>query len=188
MSRDRFLNIQRSLHWIDLTNMSAAERTANNKKDGFWAVAPFLEKLAANFRKYYQCGQLIDIDEMCIAFKGRHRCKCYNPNKPNKWHLKFFCLNDAVTGYLSNFFPYRGKDEGREADIAATLYPVKVLTAPAMYHDKEHVLATDNWYTSMDVAKLVQEAPRKMHFVGTCKSNKRVLPKNAKGVLWRGFS
>jgi hypothetical protein len=56
------------------------------------------------------------------------------------------------------------------------------LTAPAIYHDKEHVLATDNWYTSMDVAKLVQEEPRKMHFVGTCKSNKRGIPKNAKGV------
>jgi len=177
MSRDRFLNIQRSLHWIDLTNMSPEERKANNKKDGFWAVASFLERLAANFRKYYQCGQLIDIDEMCIAFKGRHRCKCYNPNKPSKWHLKFFCLNDAVTGFRSNFFPYRGKDEGREADIAATVYPVKVLTAPAIYHDKGHVCATDkcatdNWYSSMDVAKLVQEEPRFFsHFLRSALTN-----------------
>jgi len=42
------------------------------------------------------------IDEMAIAFKGRHRCKRYNPNKPDKWHLKSYCLNDSETGYHWN--------------------------------------------------------------------------------------
>ena len=48
-------------------------------------------------RHYFKTGQLVDIDEMCIYFKGRHRCKCYDPNKTNKWHFKLFCWNDSKT-------------------------------------------------------------------------------------------
>ena len=26
--------------------------------------------------------------------------KCYNPSKPNKWHIKIFEVSDARTGYV----------------------------------------------------------------------------------------
>ena len=127
MSRDRFLDILYNLHWLDASQMSDAERKRRNREDGYWTVEEFLDLLCQNFMRYYECGRFLSIDEMAIFFKGRHRCKCYNPNKPNKWHLKAFCLNDSKTGYLHSFFMYRGKDEQRPAGIPATQWPVRKL-------------------------------------------------------------
>ena len=174
-SRKRFCDISYNLHWLDTSNVSPAERAERNKADGFWTVSTFLLLLLQNFQAYYRCGKYLSVDEMCIFFKGRHRCRCYNPNKPNKWHLKAYCLNCADTGYLSNFFMYAGKDEERPDDLPATVYPVVKLTEPSIYHGKGHVMCTDNWYTSIDLVKILSSAPRDMHFVGTVRVNKRGL-------------
>jgi hypothetical protein len=162
MSRDRFMAIQAHLHWTDTSGLSQADRKAKNKEDSFWTVRTFLDTLALNFSRYFECGRYLDIDEMTIPFKGRHSARVYNPNKPNKWGLKAFCLNDAATGYLTNFFMYLGKDEQRPAGMPATLWPVIKLTEPALYHEKDHILCTDNWYTQVEGAVAVSSAPRSM--------------------------
>ena len=175
MPRKRFLAIQAFLHWTDTSGLSEQERATRNRVDGFWTVASYLDQLSDHYQYYYECYRFISIDEMCIFFKGRHRCKNYNPNKPNKWHLKAFCLNDAKTGYLSCFFMYRGKDQERPADIPATVFPVIKLTANAMYHNKGYVLGTDNWYTQLMV--LLKMMDIGIDIVGTVKANKKGLPK-----------
>ena len=177
MSRDRFMAIQAHLHWTDTSGLTQTERKAKNKEDSFWTVRTFLDILALKFSRYFQCGRYLDIDEMTIPFKGRHSARVYNPNKPNKWGLKAFCLNDALTGYLTNFFMYLGKDERRPPNMPATLWPVFKLTEPALYHEMDHIMTTDNWYTQKEAAILVSAAPRSMHFVGTIKSNKSGIPK-----------
>lgn len=181
MSRNRFMAIQANLHWTDTSLLTGAERTAKNKADGFWSIRGLLFWLTRNFQRYFECGRELDIDEMTVPFKGRHRARVYNPNKPNKWGLKAFCLNDAVTGYLSNFFMYLGKDEERPEGQPATLYPVIKLTEPALYHGRAHILCTDNWYTQVDAAVIVSAFPRLMDYVGTIKVNKKGLPK--KGIF-----
>lgn len=145
MTLQRFNAITSCLHHTNTARLTAAERAARNKENGFWTVEGLINALAVSFRFYYTCGRFIDIDEMCILFKSRHRCKCYNPNKPNKWHFKAFCLNDSKSGHLSNFFMYRGKDEKRPDGMSATAYPVYMLTDPVDYHNKGHMLAEDNW-------------------------------------------
>ena len=179
MSRNRFEAIASNLHWLDASGISAEERKRRNKADGFWTISSFLDDLAGNFRKYYECGQKISIDEMAIFFKVRHRCRCYNPSKPNKWHFKAYCLNDADTGYLSNFFMYRGKDERRPADMPATLYPVMELCKHPCYHNKQHLLATDNWYTQLELLIRLHNPPYNMNVCGTCKTNKKGIPRSA---------
>ena len=149
IGRNRFLAIQYNLHWLDASWLSDQERGERNRQDGFWSIETFLEMLNANFKKYFECGQFMSIDEMTIFFKGRHRCKCYNPNKPNKWHFKAYCLNDSVTGYLWNFFMYRGKDEQRPPNIPATLYPVTRLTDNEMLFGKDHFIITDNYFSTV---------------------------------------
>ena len=129
-SKRRFDCITRNLHYKDTSQISSDERKRKNSEDGFWTVEELMMALSESCRHFFRTGQLVDIDEMCIYFKGRHRCKCYNPNKPNKWHFKAFCLNDSKTGYLSNFFLYRGKDERRPANVSATVYPLMKLTEP----------------------------------------------------------
>ena len=175
MSRNKFEFIFRHLHWTNTFGMTPAEKTAKNKENGFWQVASFLIKLSVNFARYYQPGQRMDIDEMCIWFKGRHRCRCFNPNKPEKWHFKAFCLNCSETGYVHRFYMYQGSSEVRPAGIAATLFPTTKLLAPEEYHDKNHILSTDNWFTQL--ASALWCRVRGIHFNGTIKTNRKGVPR-----------
>jgi hypothetical protein len=95
--------------------------------------------------------------------------------KPWPFHFKIFSLNDAFNGYQKCFYLYRGKSEVRPEGVPATTWPIfKLFTTKAEYQNKGHVLATDNWYTSLEVALLVARSGN--YFVGTCKTNKAGLP------------
>ena len=178
MSRDRFESISTNLHWLDTFDVSPDERLAKNIEDSFWSIAGFMEVLADNCMEYYKCGRFLSIDEMCIAFKGRHRAKVYNPSKPFKWHLKCFCLNDAKTGYLWNFFMYRGKDERRPAGVPATLYPCIKLTEPSDLHGQDHCATIDNWYGQVLAGKVFGSKPLLVDFAVTVKASKRGTPRD----------
>jgi Transposase IS4 len=68
-------------HWIFVPE---DERKALKAADPFHLVHGFVEHLACNAQKYWKLDQFLDIDEMSIYYKGRHKCRCYNPNKPEK--------------------------------------------------------------------------------------------------------
>jgi hypothetical protein len=72
--------------------------------------------------------------------------------KPFKWHFKAFCLNDATSSYLLNFHLYQGKDEKRPEMFKATEWPIVKLLQPVKFHNKSHILATDNCYASIRLA------------------------------------
>ena len=179
MTGKRFRALLQCLHWEDASELTAEQRTEMNRGDGFWSVNTLLEYLSDLFDHYYQCGQHMDIDEMCIAFKGRHRCRCYNPKKPHKYHLKAYCLNCSETGYLKKFFMYRGKAEVRSAHTTASTFPVfKFIDADPQFHNVNHILGLDNWYTSLELGDLASRLG--FHIVGTIKTNRRGLPVEGK--------
>ena len=107
-SRDRFEQIKSFIHVVKAHEFTDEMLKAFQKEDPFWRMTPLLDHLSDLYQRYFKCYQDIDIDEMCIGFKGRHIARCYNPNKPDKWHLKAFCLNDSKTGYLHRFYMYHG--------------------------------------------------------------------------------
>ena len=179
MTSIRFRELWRSLHFVDATALTDAERTARNAADGFWSVNPFCDRLSAKFDYYYNCGQFMDVDEMCIFFKGRHRCRVYNPMKPNKYHLKAFCLNCAKSGYTKRFYMYRGKDETRPAGVTATEYPVQKLCANAGFNHCGYIVGLDNWYTSLPLC-IFMLTQLGIHVVGTVKTNRAGLPADGK--------
>ena len=179
MTSIRFRQLWRCLHFVDATALSVAERTARNAADGFWSVTPFCDQLSAKFDHYYNCGQFMDVDEMCIFFKGRHRCRVYNPMKPNKYHLKAFCLNCATNGYTKKFYMYRGKDETRPAGVTATEYPVQKLCANAGFNHRGFIIGLDNWYTSLPLC-IYMLTHLGIHVVGTVKTNRAGLPADGK--------
>ena len=84
MSRDRFHQIWACFHYVDVTPFTQAEIKIKNSIDGFWRVAHFVESLAETSSHLCRAGRAFDIDEICIFFKGRHRCRCYNGSKPEK--------------------------------------------------------------------------------------------------------
>ena len=74
-------------------------------------IAFGLYRVSSTFSPAVASDTTTNVDEGVFGFKGRHRARCYNPNKPEKWHFKSYCLNCSVTGYLVNFFMYQGRDE-----------------------------------------------------------------------------
>ena len=177
MSARRFEQIMANWHWVVVAENYRAQA---KKEDPFYLVKGFVERLSEISQNYWKLGQFIDIDEMTIYYKGRHKCRCYNPSKPEKWHFKAFCLNDGDTGYLWNFYLYRGASEVREAGWSATAYPIKKLTSPftKLYHTaKNYVMCTDNWYTSFEIAQYLWTKYR-IHLIGTIKIIRSGIPKS----------
>ena len=114
MSRDRFYQLVRAWHYEKQDHMSEDELKALRKNDPFWAVKNFCNELSANYDAAWTPGQNIDIDEQCIPWKGRHKCRTYNPKKPVKWHFKVLSLNCSSTGYQSSFYLYISR-QGRSS-------------------------------------------------------------------------
>jgi hypothetical protein len=86
-------------------------------------------------------------------------------------------LNDSETSYQYKFYLYEGKAENRPADVPATLWPVQKLFGE-QFRDKNHVLYTDNWYTSMKSVQYIANLGN--HATGTCLTNKTGLPDEGK--------
>lgn len=179
MTCRRFDDIVSCLHFVDRTHLSSVQLALKRKENPFYAVDDFISMLTENYKRYYRLGRMFDVDEMSIYFKGRHICRCYNPNKPEKWHFKAFALNCSSTGYCWDLYLYHGAAEVRPPGRSATAYPITKLTADPILHHKNHIIAMDNWYTSIEVVLYL--ADKGIHVVGTVKTNRKGLPKS--GIL-----
>jgi hypothetical protein len=179
MTIGRFEQLCRAWHCKDQTVYSAAELKIFKAADPFWAVKDFVTELSRNYENMWTPGQLFDIDEQTIPWKGRHKCRTYNPNKPEKWHFKVLSLNCSITGYQCAFYLYQGKSEQRPPTISATAYPSYVLLQNAKYHNKGYILFTDNWFTSLQQLQICQQ--RGIEMVGTIKKGRTGLPPEFKG-------
>ena len=80
-TRDGFEMLKSALHITNSYAMSVEEQKEAQKADVFWRVTPFLDHISLRFMRFFVCHQNIDIDEMCIGFKGRNVARCYNPKK-----------------------------------------------------------------------------------------------------------
>ena len=176
MSLERFEAIARCLHTDAPWRLSDADRAARNQQDAFWQIEAFAAELSDNFTSHIDIGQCMDLDECTCGYRGKHRCRCFNPAKPFKYHFKQFCLNCSATGYILAFYWYRGKTERRPANMPATLFPlvqlvnhVNSMTNHSLSQGG-HVIATDNWYTSLHTAMFLQE--KNIHSVGTVRTNR----------------
>jgi hypothetical protein len=176
MSFERFEAIARCLHTEAPWRLSDADRAARNQEDALWQIEAFAAELSDNFTAHIDIGQCLDLDESTCGYRGKHRCRCFNPAKPFKYHFKQFCMNCSATGYILAFYWYRGKTERRPANVPATLFPlVQLVNRINSLTDNSlsrggHVLATDNWYTSLHSAMFLQQ--HNIHSVGTVRTNR----------------
>ena len=184
MSRDRFDQILRCWRFLDYNAYTNEQINQMKLADPFWAVQDYCEVLRAQFSALWNPAQFMDIDEQTIPWKGRHKCRNYNPNKPEKWHFKVWCLNDSSTGYLQNFFLYRGKAEQRPPGVPASAYPAYALLEDEKYHNRGHINVSDNFFTSFDETGI--NAERGIHTLGTLRANRQGLPTPRRGKMVRG--
>ena len=97
---------------------------------------------------------MISIDESIVPYKEKtSSIRQYIPKKPNRWSFKLWMLCDQI--YL----------------VIAVVFQLM-----ENYLNKKHVVITDNFYTSMELAEsLLQKGT---YLVGQIKSNAKGLDKN----------
>ena len=121
--------------------------------------------------KFANAGNMTEdmvIDETMIAFRGRLQFKQYLPGKAHKYGIKIFKLCDK-SGYTFNMTIYKGK-----SDRTFSLPTEIVMNLSQPYLNAGRTLVTDNFYTSVELAKKLLQS--RTHLVGTLRSNRRGLP------------
>ena len=114
MSLRKLNSILSCFRFTDATRMPERERKEKNREDGLWTVQSFLTRISDNFLKQCKPYQDLSIDEICFPFKGRHRYRHYNKDKPHPYHFMFFGLCCPLTSYLLRLLPSRGRDQERD--------------------------------------------------------------------------
>ena len=101
MFRNHFQNILWNLHVSDLDETNPPKGEADH--DPLFLVRPMVDMMQRNFLTKYRPGKELSLDESMCPFKGRVHFKCYNPKKPNRFHIKLFMVSEPSTGYICGF-------------------------------------------------------------------------------------
>ena len=152
MSRLRFEMVDAVLHLKDDTS---------DIDNNLVKIVPFMNKLSAKFREYYNLEQNITIDESMIHFKGRSEYTFYIPMKPIKYGFKLKVLIESSTGYYYNYFLDIDKnnlpkylkvikfEENNENKYIEFIELSLVSCLPF----KSYNLFMESWYNSISLAK-----------------------------------
>ena len=150
-------------------------------------MRPFLSMVQRTFRDVYTPGRDISVDEATCPWKGRLHFKVYNPNKPAKFGIKLYQVNDSSNGYTIAFDIYTGKNDGSNLcdDMAelvgvdpefttATKLVVGLLASCGLLYKGHHVYL-DNYYTSPELYDELHL--HNTYACGTVRRNRRDVPK-----------
>ena len=144
MSRDEYHNIQTFLHLCD--NETYPKKTDPEydprKKIGF-----LFTSLCESFWKVWSPRQHLSIDEGSIPFKGRVSFKCYNPSKPDKYHIKTFKVVDSSNNYCLELDLYVGNIYEEEVSAFGSTHD-RVMKLLRNYLSMSFFIYMDNWYSS----------------------------------------
>ena len=179
ISRDRFFELHRYLHFVDNSTL-AAPGTPDYDKLG--KVRPIITKLSEQFGAVYEPGRDISIDEAMVPYKGRSSLKQYMPKKPVKRGIKVWMRAEALNGYVSAFEVYTGK-KGDSVEHGLGAKVVKILTED-LHNTYRHVYF-DNFFSSVDL--LLDLLRAGLYGCGTLRTNRKGFPHELKTPAKKGF-
>ena len=113
MTRNRFVNILRNLHFSD-------NETAD-KSDKAYKMRNVINHLNEAFQNAMSDAKRQSPDEHMTKFKGPISCKQYMKNKPLKWGFKWRYQCCSKTDHLYEFNLYLGKKEKAECGLGETV-------------------------------------------------------------------
>lgn len=145
ISRDRFHDISRYLHFVDNANLVPRGHPMH---DRLRKVRPILEAITNKCLHLHNPHREVTVDKAMIKFQGPSSLKRYMPLKPIKRGIKVWVLADAHTDYFSNLSVYCGKDS-KSVEKGLTSNVAKQLTGHLK--DKNHVVLFDNFFTSVQL-------------------------------------
>ena len=111
MSRSHFQNILWNLHISDPDETNPQKGEANH--DPLFLVRPMVDMMQRNFHTKCRPRKELSLDESTCPFMGRVHFKCYNPKKPNRFHIKLFMVSEPSTDYICGFEVYTGDASGQ---------------------------------------------------------------------------
>ena len=171
MSRTRFLQILRYLHFADNTLAPPRDSADYNK---LYKIQPLV---IARFQEVYTPERQLAIDETLIKFKGKVHFRQFIPIKPGRFGIKAFTLAESTSGYVLNSKIYTGKENN---EVQKDLGRKAVMSVLQPYLDKGFYAFMDNYYTSVALFEELEE--RKTLACGTVRANRVALPREICGV------
>ena len=179
ISRDRFYDISRYLHFVDNTSLPPRNDPCFSRLQ---KVQPVITSVMEACMTTYNPSVNLSIDEAMISFKGRASIKQYMPQKPTKRGIKVWMRSDSLNGYVSQFSVYTGK-EGNTAEVGLGGNVVRKLTRSVT--GKNHCLFMDNFFTSVPL--FLQLLDDRIYACGTIRRDRKFLPVDLKQVSKKGL-
>ena len=146
MSRDRFLQILRSMKFHD-----SAAATITREQEEISSpenrLSVLMHAVLDNSRKFYTPSSILSLDESMVSFKGRHKDKVFMPSKPIRIGFKAFVVCESDTGFLLEWKMYN-KGEGKEKKNRI-VNTVKSLLGFNRYQSK--AVYMDRYYSNKEV-------------------------------------
>jgi len=156
MSLKRFYMISSLLHLSDIDD------------EGYDKVRILLKRFNLVSPRLLRLSKYLTIDENLYPFKGRFKLRQYIKTKPKKYGLKFFLLC-SNSGFCYKMNPYEKKEN--------MIFLIENLIKG--FDLKKHILLTDNWYTTLDLAKHLTN--KGIGYIGMIRES-RLLDRSLKNV------
>lgn len=145
MSRNRFLEIKRYLHFCDnLVGVKTADK--------MFKVRPLADILMKKFLQWGVFHQDLSIDESMVKYFGRHPSKQFIRGKPVRFGYKNWMVTSS-DGYCYAYDLYCGKSEGANITEPLGSRVVKLLLHKLETNPKDHVVYFDNFFTSYSLLR-----------------------------------
>ena len=174
ISRQRFRDISRYLHFVDNTLLATCGQPGYDK---LGKVRPVIDHCSKVFLDSYKPHCECAVDEAMIRCECRTSLKQYMPLKPVKRGIKVWVRADSHNGYFSQFEVYQGRGSNTTPELGLGGSVVKTLTRPLV--GKFHHVFMDNFFTSPALfTDLLQDG---IYACGTVRSNRRGFPQDLKG-------
>lgn len=179
MRRNRFLQIQRYLHFADNTKMDASDKA--------WKIRPLMDKIKKRCLDNFVPVQNLDFDESMIRYYGRHGCKQFIRGKPIRFGYKMWSLN-STEGYMVNFDLYQGKNP-RGNEIYETFFgksasPLVLMLEELRHSNLPYNIHVDNLFTGFNLFAYLRYLG--YGAVGTIRENR--IPKSCPLLNKKSFS
>ncbi|XP_046861914.1 piggyBac transposable element-derived protein 3-like [Xenia sp. Carnegie-2017] len=139
------------------------------KKDRVWKLRPWLRDLRSNFLKVTP-EEHQSIDEVMVAFKGKHGPRVYMPKKPTKWGFKLWA-RESSTGFMHDFDVYQGAtEETKSRSDVGVSGEVVLKLASTLPDNKNHKLYADKYFNSFALVEKLLD--RGIQYIGTMCQNR----------------
>lgn len=170
-ARDRFQLILKFFHMVDSNTLFQPDHPNYDPCAKFSFIVDHANNI---FQRYYVPHQQLCIDKSLVGTHCQSAIKLY----------RFWMLCDSVTNYCLAFYCYQGAKSTEDTEEIKTnglgFTVVKKLLKLGNYLNKGYHLYTDNFYTSVHLAKwLLQNST---YITGTIRRNRKDLPQEAKSA------